>query len=226
MEKELHALESNNTWVFTPLPPGKNAVGSKWILRIKRHANGTIERYKARLVAKGFTQEEGLDYTETFASVVKMTMLRTVLVVAASKHWPLFQLDVDNAFLHDDLDEEVYMAIPPGFYKQEKQQGMVCKNSSKVFMVLIYVDDIVITETSTTLINDVKAFIHSAFWIKDLGQLKYFLGIEVATTNEGIFINQRKYAMDLLSEAELLSCKPSSTPMDIKQKLAISTSAH
>ncbi|CAM8908569.1 unnamed protein product [Rhodiola kirilowii] len=92
-------------------------------------------------------------------------------------------------------------------------------------ILLVYVDDIVIIGTSATLIDDVKAFIHSTFRIKDLGQLKYFLGIEVARSNEGIFINQRKYAMDLLSEAGLLACKPNSTPMDIKQKLAISTSA-
>ncbi|CAM8975270.1 unnamed protein product [Rhodiola kirilowii] len=155
-----------------------------------------------------------------------MTMLRTVLALAASKHWPLFQLDVDNAFLHDDLDEEVYMAIPPGFYNSHDYSLFTYAHTVDFLILLVYVDDIVITGTSATLINDVKAFIHSAFRIKDLGQLKYFLGIEVARSNEGIFINQRKYAMYLLSEAGLLSCKPSSTPMDIKQKLAISTSAH
>ncbi|CAM8977434.1 unnamed protein product [Rhodiola kirilowii] len=193
-----------------------------------------------------------------------MTTVRTVLALAASKNWPLFQLDVNNAFLHGDLNEEVYMTLPPGFYKQERQQGMVYKLNKSLYdlkqasrqwfskfadalltygflqsshdhslftyahggdflILLVYVDDVVITGTSIPLITSVKSFIHSEFQIKDLGQLKYFLGIEVARTKEGIFINQHKYAMDLLSETGLLACKPSVTPMDIKQKLAIST---
>ncbi|CAM8914120.1 unnamed protein product [Rhodiola kirilowii] len=89
-------------------------------------------------------------------------------------------------------------------------------------ILLVYVDDVVITGTSTSLIASIKSFIHSEFRIKDLGLLKYFLGIEVARSNAGIFINQRKYAMDLLTEVGLLGCKPSTTPMDIKQKLALS----
>ncbi|CAM8924814.1 unnamed protein product [Rhodiola kirilowii] len=98
MEDEIQALQTNNTWQVIPLPQGKNAVSSKWIFRVKRHSDGTIERYKARLVARGFSQEEGIDYNETFAPVVKMTTVRTVLALAASKNWPLFQLDVNNAF--------------------------------------------------------------------------------------------------------------------------------
>ncbi|CAM8930983.1 unnamed protein product [Rhodiola kirilowii] len=264
MEKELAALQDNNTWVFTTLPPNKNCVGSKWIFRIKRHSDGTIERYKARLVAKGFSQEEGLDYNETFAPVVKMTTVRTVIALAASKDWPLFQLDVDNAFLHGDLHQDVYMTPPPGFYKSEKQLGMVCKLTKSLYglkqaprqwfskfadslvtygfvqsphdhslftyshngeflILLVYVDDVIITGTSTTRIDHVKAFIHDAFRIKDFGTLKYFLGLEVARSSKGIFINQRKYALDLLAETGLLACKPCSTPMDIKGKLALST---
>ncbi|CAM8970229.1 unnamed protein product [Rhodiola kirilowii] len=264
MEKELSALQSNNTWTFVPLPPNKNPVGSKWIFRVKRHSDGTIERYKARLVAKGFTQEEGLDYNETFAPVVKMPTVRMVLALAASKDWPLYQLDVDNAFLHGDLNEEVYMIVPPGYFLKEKQLGMVCKLNKSLYglkqaprqwftklaeflfaygfiqspndhslftlkrdhefiILLIYVDDIVITGTSNSIISDIKKAIHTKFRIKDLGLLKYFLGIEVARSSTGIFINQRKYALDLLTETGLLGCKPNTTPMDIKQKLALST---
>ncbi|CAM8901344.1 unnamed protein product [Rhodiola kirilowii] len=193
-----------------------------------------------------------------------MTTVRTVIALAASKDWPLFQLDVDNAFLHGDLHEEVYMAPPPGFYKSEKQLGMVCKLTKSIYglkqaprqwfskfadslltygfiqsshdhslftydhngeflILLVYVDDVVLTGTSTSRIAHVKAFIHAEFRIKDLGTLKYFLGLEVARSTNGIFLNQRKYALDLLAETGLLACKPCSTPMDIKQKLALST---
>ncbi|CAM8971854.1 unnamed protein product [Rhodiola kirilowii] len=127
MEAELKALNSNSTWEITDLPPGKNHVGSKWIYRIKRNSDGTISRYKVRLVARGFTQLEGLDYHETFAPVVKMNTIRALLAVVVSKGWSLFQLDVDNAFLHGHLDEEVYMSLPSGFYKNEKAQGKVCR---------------------------------------------------------------------------------------------------
>ncbi|CAM8968748.1 unnamed protein product [Rhodiola kirilowii] len=127
MEAELKALQTNNMWILTPLPQGQNVVGSKWIFRTKRRTDETIERYKARLVARGFIQEKGFNYNETFAPVVKMTTVRIVLALAASKNWPLFQLDVDNTFLHRDLDEDVYLTLPPGYFKSGKQQCMFCK---------------------------------------------------------------------------------------------------
>ncbi|PKI61876.1 hypothetical protein CRG98_017774 [Punica granatum] len=114
MKAELSALERNGTWVIADLPTGKKAIGCKWIYKVKRKADGSIERYKARLVAKGYTQIEGLDFDETFASVAKLVSVRVLLTVALYKNWELFQLDVDNAFLHGDLEEEVYMKLPPG----------------------------------------------------------------------------------------------------------------
>ncbi|CAM8937171.1 unnamed protein product [Rhodiola kirilowii] len=125
MFKEINALQSNNTWEIIDLPAGKHPFSSKWVYRIKMNSHGSIERYKARLVARGFSQMEGLDYHETFAPVVKMNTVRTLLVVAVSRNWPLFELDVDNAFLHGQLHEEVYMTPPPGFFKDEKAQGRV-----------------------------------------------------------------------------------------------------
>ena len=115
MASELRALEENSTWTLEPLPPGKKPIGCKWVFKTKLRVDGTIERYKARLVAKGYTQVEGIDYHETFAPVAKMTTVCCVLAVAATKSWIIHQMDVHNAFLHCELDEEVYMQPLPGY---------------------------------------------------------------------------------------------------------------
>lgn len=125
MAEEIRALEDNKTWTIEKLPPGKRPIGCKWVYKVKRRADGTIERYKARLVAKGFTQVEGVDYHETFAPVAKLVTVRCLLSVAVDKKWEIYQMDVNNAFLHGDLDEEVYMHLPPGFLTPKT--NAVCK---------------------------------------------------------------------------------------------------
>lgn len=105
MNEELLALESTNTWTVCSLPPGKHAIRCKWVYKIKINPDGIIERYKARLVAKGYTQEEGIDFAETFSPVAKMTTVKTLLSVSAAKKWSLTQLDISNAFLNGDLHD-------------------------------------------------------------------------------------------------------------------------
>nr|KYP49551.1 Retrovirus-related Pol polyprotein from transposon TNT 1-94 [Cajanus cajan] len=117
MASELIALDKNHTWTLTHLPPDKKLVGCKWVYRIKHKADGSIKRFKARLVAKGFTQTEGVDYFETFSPVVKLTTVRVLLAVATPNAWPIFQLDVKLAFLHDYLQEQVFIDQPPSCVK-------------------------------------------------------------------------------------------------------------
>ncbi|RVW59291.1 Retrovirus-related Pol polyprotein from transposon TNT 1-94 [Vitis vinifera] len=125
MQSELVALDANHTWSLTPLPPGKKPIGCCWVYKIKRHSDGTIERFKACLVAKGYTQLEGLDYHDTFSPTAKMITVHCLLALAAAQNWSLHQFDVNNAFLHGDLHEEIYMTLPLGLQGQEENQ--VCR---------------------------------------------------------------------------------------------------
>jgi len=105
--------KKNDMWVIDDLPLNKKTLGCKWVYKIKYHFDDTVERFKARLVIFGNHQVAGIDYTETFALVAKMTTVRVFLVVAAAKNWQVHQIDVHNAFLHVDLQEEVNMKLSP-----------------------------------------------------------------------------------------------------------------
>ena len=115
MSDEFNALLRNGTWDLVPPSSSTNLVGCKWVFRIKRNSDGTVDRYKARLVAKGFHQRPGIDYKETFSPVIKPTTIQIVLSLAVTNGWPLHQLDINNAFLHGTLSEAVFMSQPPGF---------------------------------------------------------------------------------------------------------------
>ncbi|KAM0038353.1 putative RNA-directed DNA polymerase [Helianthus debilis subsp. tardiflorus] len=253
MNEEIQALHRNHTWDVVDRPKNKNIVGCKWIYKIKYKSNGEVERYKARLVAKGFSQKEGIDYEETFSPVVELVTVRCIIALAVQNSWNLYQLDVNNAFLYGDLNEDVFMSLPEGYgsnnvskvcklnkslygLKQaprmwnEKLVGVLLdagfvqskcdtslfvKSVDDVFIVLlVYVDDIVITGNSVSEIESVKQGLKTKFLIKDFGLLQYFLGIEVLTCETGICLSQRKYCTDLLTEYGMLGCKPVTVPIE------------
>jgi len=126
MTSELQALQANGTWTLTPLPTGKTPIGCRWVYKVKLRSDGTVERHKARLVAKGFTQLEGIDYQDTFSPTAKIISVRCLLTLAAARGWSLHQMDVNNAFLHGDLAEEIYMSPPPGLQRQG-EINLVCR---------------------------------------------------------------------------------------------------
>ncbi|RVW34837.1 Retrovirus-related Pol polyprotein from transposon RE1 [Vitis vinifera] len=262
VQDEIDALEKNGTWTITDLPVGKRPVGCKWIFTIKYKADGSVERFKARLVARGFTQSYGIDYQETFAPVAKLNTIRILLSLAVNQDWCLQQLDIKNVFLNGDLEEEVYMEIPPGF-EESMAKNQVCKlqkslyglkqsprawfdrftktvlklgykqgqadhtlfvkksHAGKLAILIVYVDDIILSGNDMGELQNLKKYLLEEFEVKDLGNLKYFLGMEVARSRKGIVVSQRKYILDLLKETGMLGCKPIDTPMNSQKKLGI-----
>ncbi|GJT85126.1 ribonuclease H-like domain-containing protein [Tanacetum coccineum] len=177
------------------------------------NTDGTLSRYKARLVANGSTQLEGIDVDETFSPVVKPGTIRTVLSLATSRHWPVHQLDVKNAFLHGDLFETVYMHQPPGFWDSTHP------DYTDIAYLLLYVDDIVLTTSSSDLLHRIISSLHQEFAMTDLGSLNYFLGISVTRDSSGMFLSQKKYAVEIFERAGMVNCNPSRTPVDTESKL-------
>ena len=123
MDSEIKALKNNNTWEEVTLPKGKKTVKCKWVYKIKLKSDGSLERFKARLVAKGYTQKHGVDFEETFSPVIKMPTLRCVLSLASHNNLPVYQLDINNAFLHGDLVEEIYMEMPKEYLIQSTKSA-------------------------------------------------------------------------------------------------------
>ncbi|GKE02879.1 ribonuclease H-like domain-containing protein [Tanacetum coccineum] len=161
-----------------------------WLFCHKHLADGTLSRYKARLVANGSTQLEGVDVDETFSPVVKPGTIRTVLSLVVSRHWPIHQLAVKNAFRYGDLSETVYMHQSPGFRDSPHPDYGI-----DTAYLLLYVDDIVLTASSE--------------------------GISVTRDSSGLFLSQKKYAIEILDKAHMVSCNPSRTLFDTESKLGV-----
>ena len=124
MEEEIQSHKDNNTWIITTLPQGQKALDGKWVYKIKRGPDGEITRYKCRWVVKGYEQRAGIDYAETFASVVKPMSYKAIFAMAAARDWDLHHMDVKTAYLNGHLEEDVYVKQPEGF---GDETGRVCK---------------------------------------------------------------------------------------------------
>ncbi|KAL8107610.1 hypothetical protein AgCh_024139 [Apium graveolens] len=215
------ALEANHTWEVVPYTPDKRVVDCKWLYKVKYLPNGEVDRYKTRLVVKGFTQTEGLDYFDTFAPVAKMTTFRVILALSAQLQWSITQLDAPGCW---------FVKLSVALSKFGVHQAR-CDHSLFVFVqgqsmmtLLVYVDDMFLAGNDVKFMQTVKDFPANNFKIKDLGSLKYFLGIEVARSDFVIYINQRKYTLDILKDVHCESAKPSVIPMEHNLTLALDDS--
>lgn len=130
MNEEFDSLVKNRTWNLVDLPAGKKLIDNRWVFKVKMNTDGSVDRYKARLVVRGFTQEYGIDYSETFIPVVKFTSIRMVLTIAAQENLKLRQFDVKTAFLYGELEEDVYMSQPIGY---DDGIGKVCKLQKSLY---------------------------------------------------------------------------------------------
>jgi hypothetical protein len=236
MKGEHQALQENLTWDIVSCAPDIKPIGCKWVYYVKLNYDGSLNRYKARFIALGNKQKYGIDYDETFAPVAKMTVVRTILSIAASNEWSLHQMDVKNVFLHGDLTEDIYMTPPQGLFSSSKgvskfkcslyslKQALrawyekfcstllgfslteiqyhsslfIHSTSIRIVLLLLYVDDMVITGFDHASIQIVKQQLQASFHMKDLGNLHYFLGLEVHSTSKGVFLHQHMYATDLI----------------------------
>lgn len=129
MQQELNALKQNHTWVLTQLLKGKKSIGSKLVYKIKYKPSGEVDRFKARLVAKGYNQIERVVYKYRFSTVAKIGTARIFIAIATMKSWVICQMDINNAFLHGSLNEEVFMQPPQGYTKPLLGQVCLLKRS-------------------------------------------------------------------------------------------------
>ncbi|GKD85212.1 retrovirus-related pol polyprotein from transposon TNT 1-94 [Tanacetum coccineum] len=190
MQEEIEALHKNKTWELVPLPGGKKPIGNKWVYKIKRNSDDQVERYRARLVVKGYAQKEGINFNKIFSHVVLMTTVRVVLAMCATYDLHLEQLDVKNAFLHGNLEENIYMLQPEGPNK----------------------DRINKLKAQLTMEFEMK---YLGCANKILG-----MPIHRDRVSRKIWMSQNSYVKKILQRFNMQDCKPISTPFPTNFKLS------
>nr|AFP55578.1 copia-type polyprotein [Rosa rugosa] len=262
MRAEIEAIETNDTWQLTSLPKGVKKIGVKWVFKTKYNEHGKVDKCKARLVAKGYAQQFGIDYTEVYAPVARWDTIRLIVALAAQKNWTIFQLDVKSAFLHGELNEDVYIEQPQGFeqkgeeekvYKLKKAlyglkqaprawysriEGYFVKEGfercsyehtlfvkiegeGKMLIVSLYVDDQIFTGNDMSMIEKFKSSMMHEFEMTDLGEMKYFLGVEIRQSAEGIHLCQSKYAREVIERFGMGKSNPVRNPIVPGSKLSM-----
>eukprot|EP00253_Pinus_taeda_P015252 PITA_15252 len=197
MVEEYNSIMVNDVWEVVPRPQDRSVVGSRWIYKIKYAADSSVEKYEARFVAKGYAQKEGIDYEETFALVARLKKALYGLK-QASRAW-YGRIDgylQKMGFVKSDADPNLYY--------------LAVENA--LLILVLYVDDLFLTGSSK-LIGDCKKNLATKFYMKDLGRMHYFLGLEVWQQMGEIFLGQGRYATEILKKFGMEDCRPMATPM-------------
>ncbi|GJT79435.1 putative ribonuclease H-like domain-containing protein [Tanacetum coccineum] len=176
------------------------------------------------MVAQGYTQEEGIDYDEVFAPVARIESIRLFLAHASFKDFVVYKMDVKSAFLYGKIEEEVYVCQPPGFEHPDfpDRRGkidktlFIRKDKCDILLVQVYVDDIIFGYTKKSLCTEFEKMMHKMFQMSSMGELTFFLGLQVKQKEDGIFISQDKYATEIFG---FTNVKTASTPMKTQKPL-------
>ncbi|GJU49914.1 putative ribonuclease H-like domain-containing protein [Tanacetum coccineum] len=239
MQEELLQFKLQKVWVLVDLPSGKKAIGTKRVFRNKRDERSIIVKNKARLVAQGFRQEEGIDYDEVFAPVARIEAIRLFLAFASYMGFPVYQMDVKSAFIYGTIKEEVIKALyglhqaPRAWYEtlssflleNDFRRGtidktlFIKKNKSDIMLVQVYVDDIIFGSTKQSMCTEFEDCMHKRFQMSSMGELTFFLGLQVKQQPGGIFISQDKYVADILKKFDFWSIRTATTPIESNKPL-------
>ncbi|GJT96342.1 putative ribonuclease H-like domain-containing protein [Tanacetum coccineum] len=230
MQEELLQVKLQKVWTLVDLPNGKRAIGTKWVFRNKKDERGIVVKNKARLVAQGYTQEEGIDYDEVFAPVSKIEAIRLFLAYASFMGFIVYQMDVKSAYLDGTIEEEVYVCQPLGFedpqfpdkvYKVEKAVYGLHKAPRAWYETL-----------STYILENrfrrgilTRLCLSRRTKMSSMGELTFFLGLQVQQKKDGIFISQDKYVADILKKFDFVNVKTTSTPMEPNKALNMDAEA-
>nr|GEU49867.1 hypothetical protein [Tanacetum cinerariifolium] len=231
LTEEIHQFNRLDVWELVDRALCKNVINMKWLWKNKRDEENTVIRNKSRIVAKGYAQKEGVDFEESFAQVARLEVVRLFIAYAAHKSFTVYQMDVKTAFLYGSLkalyglkqaprawyDELSTFLVSKGFSKGSIDQTLfITKHRGDILLVQIYVDDIIFGSTNPKLSNQFEKLMHSKFEISMIGELKFFLGIQIHQSLHGIFINQAKYAQEILIKHGMTSCDSVGTPIATK----------
>ncbi|GJV29137.1 putative ribonuclease H-like domain-containing protein [Tanacetum coccineum] len=224
IQDELLQFKLQKVWTLVDLLNGKRPIGTKWVFRNKKYERRIMIKNKARLVAQGYIQEEEIDYDEVFSPVARIEAIRLFLAYASFKDFVVYQMDVKSAFLYGKIEEEVYVCQPPGFedpdfpdkvYKVEK----ALRDKGDILLVQVYVDDIIFGSTKKSLCTEFEKMMHKKFQMSSMGELTFFLGLQVKQKEDGIFISQDKYVTEILKKFGFTDVKTASTPMETQKLL-------
>eukprot|EP00253_Pinus_taeda_P014253 PITA_14253 len=208
MDEELEQIEKNNTWELVPRPKDKNYLGTKWIFKNKLNENGEVIRIKAKLVCKGYAQQEGIDFEETFSLVARLEAIRMFLALSSFQKFKLFQMDVKSAFLNGDLEEEVYIEQPYGFILGNDPK-LVCRLKKALYGL----KQAPRACNEEAMSQNFALVMQKEFKMSLLGELTYFLGLQIQQNEGSIFLSQTNYLKQILKKYGMEDSKPVCTPM-------------